>query len=1153
MHYNSDGRLIFSPSDLVVYLESEYASWLDRWNAERNNGNSDIVNENGLPNGLQDLGLLVCEPDEEDEESRLFSEKGQEHETLFLQRLRDEGHEVEEIAVGESPDRTLEAMSNGVSFVYQGRLEHGNFAGYPDFLVRRQGKSAFGDHCYEVWDTKLARSIKASFVIQLCAYSEMLESHQEQRPEEFVVVLGTNETKRFSVQDYFHYYRSLKRSFLDFQNEFSPSGFRHPGLSRHHGRWSKFANDFLDAVDDLSRVANITQSQIRKLEKSKIFTLEDLAETATTEIPRLSQPVFERLKLQAQLQVESRQLERPRFEVKHALPDEPRRGLALLPPPSPHDVFFDIEGFPLVEDGLEYLLGVICVEEGKPKFLDWWAHDDQQERKSFQDFIDWIHNRWTSNPTMHVYHYAPYEITAMKRLMQKYAICERKVDDLLRNHVFVDLYKVVQQGLTIGTTGYSLKDIECLYMGSREGEVTTAGGSVVAYHIWMQSGESQDWKNSPLLKEIRDYNEVDCISTWKLADWLRGVQGSENVAYVPASAPDDSRRDPDTGDHPTAALAQNLIQEVNDGKVADDERKRIQELLAWLLEFHWREGKPAHWRMFARNEMTEQELIEDFDCLGGLKRTSTPRRQVKRSWVYEYQYDSVQDTKLRAGKTCFFAHDLTVTTIIETLDTNSGLVEIKFGMTKTEPPKRLCLIPKESVRPDPIPTAVCRLVESWRDGTILSQSVHDLLHRRSPRIKGHIGGSIVPQNAEILSSVVDAVSRMDQTTLCIQGPPGCGKTYTAAHCILDLLGKGKKVGVTANSHKAILNVLRTVHEAMQTCGKNFRIVKVGRTENDPLVESGDIEHVQQSKDAIDALGSEPLVMGGVAWLFSRSDLEGEFDYLFVDEAGQFSLANTVAVGLVAKNLVLVGDQMQLAQPIQGTHPGDSGQSALNYLLDGSPTIPPDLGIFLDRTWRLHPDICGFLSEAVYDGRLRSHARTAAQRVETNNGEIKKESGIVFLSVDHEGNTQGSEEEAAAIEEVIAQLIGQPVWDSEATQSRPLTVEDIMIVAPFNLQVRLLQDRLGHHIRVGSVDRFQGQEAHVIIVSMCSSTLEDSPRGADFLFDPNRLNVAVSRAKSLAIVVGTSALVSPRCSTIREMELANLFCWLVDYAEGEKVE
>ena len=348
-------------------------------------------------------------------------------------------------------------------------------------------------------------------------------------------------------------------------------------------------------------------------------------------------------------------------------------------------------------------------------------------------------------------------------------------------------------------------------------------------------------------------------------------------------------------------------------------------------------------------------------------------------------------------------------------------------------------------------------------------------------------------------------------------------------------------------------MLRAVHEASERAGRFFDIYKVGGDADDPLIENGDINHLRKSADAVDALSGTSCVVGGTAWVFSREELESKFDYLFIDEAGQFSLANVVGTGLSANNIVLVGDQMQLSQPSQGTHPGESGQSALDYLLDGKATIPPEFGIFLEQTWRMHPKICGFISKAIYEDRLISHPGTKKQRIHLSDSDsviVSRDAGIVFVPVEHEGNSQRSEEEADVIERIVSELVGKTVSTFDGEEQKSLTLEDILLVAPFNMQVRLLQDRLGEQARVGSVDKFQGQEAHAVIISMCSSTLEDSPRGAEFLLDPNRINVAVSRARSLAIVVGSPEIMRARCKTIKEMKLLNLYCWLVDYAGRE---
>ncbi len=300
-----------------------------------------------------------------------------------------------------------------------------------------------------------------------------------------------------------------------------------------------------------------------------------------------------------------------------------------------------------------------------------------------------------------------------------------------------------------------------------------------------------------------------------------------------------------------------------------------------------------------------------------------------------------------------------------------------------------------------------------------------------------------------------------------------------------------------------------------------------------------------------ALDAGPCLVGGTAWLFSREELAGRFDYLVIDEAGQVSLANAVAMGLSARNLILVGDQMQLAQVTKGHHPGDTGLSCLEYLLHGSATVPDDRGIFLRESRRMHPGVCRFISEAVYEGKLGNLPATERHRVirRPQTTLVPAETGIVWMPVPHDGRTQSSEEEAELIQTIVVELLGRRVVGRDGVE-RPMTVRDILVVAPFNLQVRALKAVLDPGIRVGSVDKFQGQEAPVVIVSLCSSTLEDSPRGASFLLSPNRLNVAVSRAEALAIVVGCPDLMDVRCHSLEEMKLVNLLCHLVHYAEDQ---
>ena len=1143
--YRSRKSLIFSPHDLVTFLGGDFASWMDRLYCEYHAGQLG-------PEALKSVGLTEAQlvPDKDDEQAEVVQRKGYEHEAHFLEQLEAKKPDMAKI---ERSDRALEdtlaAMKAGRDTIYQACLSSNGFTGYPDFLVRVPVSSKLGEFSYEPWDTKLAKSAKPYFIVQLCTYAEMLEAMQGHRPEKFTFVLGNKTQQTFHTDGFFYYYHHLRKAFCDFQKAFDATKPLQPTSTTTAGRWSEVASHLLEQSDHLSRVARITRSQVKQLEAAGITTLTDLAKAGRSVVRKMAPDTFTRLQQQAAAQVKSRGKATPYVKVITPLPEAPRRGLALLPPPSKLDVFFDMEGFPLAEGGLEYLFGAVHTVGRSSQFRDWWAHDAVQEQAAFEQFVDWAHAQWKADPSMHIYHYAAYENTALRRLMGKYASRETEVDNLLRNEVFVDLYTVVRQGLIIGTPGYSLKDIECLYMGKREGEVVTAGGSVAAYQRWLDSDEPQDWQHSKILDQIRSYNCLDCTSLLGLRDWLLGLQKEHGIAYLSRVDAEPEDTEASTPESEASILARRLLEPSRTKKAEDPETRRVRELLAWLLEFHWREAKPIWWRFFDRQEKTEEELRDDFDCLAGLQRTRTPPQSDKQSMLYEYRFDPDQDTKLHEGSKCYFSSpDLFAKTIIHAFDADRGTVVIKLGPSSggEEPSSRLSLIPDEIVSAKTIAAAVYRYSAAWADGSCPSRAVDDLLHRHPPRILAHKGGPLVKGAEDHLPQVVKLIEGLDRSTLCIQGPPGTGKTYTCGQVIAHLLKKGKKVGVTASSHKAILNIMHAVLDAMEQHGVQADLYKAGETCEDPRVLDGSITSVIPAK-ASAVMGDGPVVIGGTAWLFSRPELEQSLDYLFIDEAGQFSLANAVAVGLSTANLVLVGDQMQLSQPIQGAHPGESGQSALDYLLNGQATIPDDFGVFLGTTRRLHPDICRFISEAVYEGRLTPHPLTSQRRVVLGKGctVVDRPVGIQFVPVQHDGNTQCSDEEVEVIRRLVDELLGCRLRD-EGDKTRPLKLDDVLFVAPYNMQVRRLQQALGKSAKVGSVDKFQGQEAPVVIVSMCASSLEDCPRGAEFLLDTNRLNVAISRAQCLALVVGNPGIMATRCGTIEQMKLVNLFCRLVDY-------
>jgi len=431
-------------------------------------------------------------------------------------------------------------------------------------------------------------------------------------------------------------------------------------------------------------------------------------------------------------------------------------------------------------------------------------------------------------------------------------------------------------------------------------------------------------------------------------------------------------------------------------------------------------------------------------------------------------------------------------------------------------PERLSLVPAP-INLQTVPDAVIAFADRFARGpTKADQALLDILMRRAPRLRGRAAGLPIRNPGEPLTdAVIRAVVDLDHSYLFLQGPPGTGKTYTAAEAIVALLRAGKRVGVSSNSHKAINKLLLEVEKHAKASGFRFNGAKKGN-KDDPETEfnSLNITTIFDSKEA----SPQHRLVGGTVFHFCDEDQRGTYDYLFVDEAGQVSLGNLVAMAGAAANIVLVGDQMQLPQPVQGVHPGETGLSSLEYLLEDKANVPEDRGILLNETRRLHPTLCAFISEAIYDGRLEAHPSTAGRHLVLRPGvsAALRPAGLSFVPVAHDGCTQSSRAEAEAIARLVAELQTQIVV-REGEESA-LTLDDILIVAPYNLQVNLLKQLLPQGAQVGSVDKFQGQEAAVVIVSMTTSKGVDAPRGTEFLFNPNRFNVAVSRAQCLALVV-----------------------------------
>jgi uncharacterized protein len=1128
------GERLYSATDLVAFLECEHLTALDL-------------------RALDDRAL-AAERNEADESAQLIASKGDQHERRHLEDLRGRGQGVVDIADGggDIADRvqaTLAAMQRGAEVIYQATLRGGCWVGHADFLRRVDGQtSAFGAWAYEVADTKLARSPKAKFLVQLAFYSNLVAKAQGTAPRLMHVVLGDGTERVFRVADYARYFDSLRSRFLEAVGGFA-SGARtspYPVPCDHCDlcHWSVRCEARRKADDHLCQVAGITRVQAARLQEAGVASMAALAALPVgATIPRIQADTLVKVRAQAALQEHARRSGERRVEV---LPLDPagRRGFYRLPRPDAGDLFFDMEGNPLEDGGLEYLFGVWYQESGGWCFKPFWAHDRAEERVAFEQFMDFVSARRRQFPTAHIYHYASYEETALKRLASLHATREVEMDDLLREGVLVDLYKVVREGIRISEPSYSIKNVEHFYRPARAGDVTTAGASIVYYERWR---ETRDGK---LLNDIESYNRDDVESTQQLRDWLLTLRPAQLAWRSPAAA----SADVDAGDEQPSAVQvieerlaryrQRLVDPLPAGRHGWQVAEHVAELTFQLLDFHRRAAKPAWWALFARMDLAEDELLDDPECLAGLTLDpANPPTQVARSMLYTYLAPE-QETKLATGD------DVTRCDTAERVgklefDEASRRVRLKIGPKKEPLPPRLSIGEGGPIDSKGITEALFRFADSLLSGDGGYPALQHLLRREAPRLRGRLNAQpIVEPGSDLLVGCIAAARALDRSYLYVQGPPGAGKTYTGSRMIAALLADGHRVGIMSNSHKAIHHLMAEAIREANRQRIDVRPVKKassGRPDTE-LDEVGlGVQNVYVNKDVWAASGN---LLGGTAWLFSDPAANQHLDYLFVDEAGQVALANLVAAGTCAKNLVLLGDQMQLSQPVQGVHPGRSGDSALDYLLDGAATIAADRGIFLAKTWRMHPEVCRFISDAVYDGRLEPETANARRRLVlgADAHPMLKPAGIVHAAIEHQGCSQRSEEEGRLVVELYASALRQRYTDKDGIE-HPITVDNVLVVAPYNVQVNHLKRVLPEGARVGTVDKFQGQEAELVIVSMTTSSEQDLPRHIEFLYSKNRLNVAVSRAKCMAIVIANPALMAIRCRTPEQMALVNTLCWV----------
>lgn len=1151
-----DDSLRFSPTDLANFSACAQRSTLDRLRAHGR----------------------ASAPKFDDPLLELLKEKGIEHERAYLESLRSDGRTIVDFPALTGAERTpagyrhraeetLAAMRTGADVIYQGTLYDGQWLGLVDFLLKVDTPSDLGDYSYEVLDAKLAREAKSMAVLQCCVYSDLLEPVQGHAPERIHLYLGgpRPHQQSFRLAHFAAYYRALKRRFLEHvetaPDEPDPAPVApDPVDFCRICDWKTRCQDERRDVDHLSLVAGIARDHRRALEALNVTTLEGLAELPLEPPPDgLRATSFERIREQARVQLEGRRRNAPYHELLDLQHDEAGEplGLGALPEPSSHDWFFDFESASLAGDeGLEYLWGITDAHD---TYRCDWAFTPAEEKTALERFLTEALAHIESHRDAHIFHFGHKETSTLKRLVGRYGVGTDELDTLLKRRTFVDLYRVVKQGLIASVERYSLKPLEAVFGFERTVALNDANRARGALEAGLAQGADRE-SLEDTLPVVRGYNLDDCVSTRVLRDWLEARRTElEARRGEPIARP--TPPDPDEETEPEVAeevrrLMEGLLAEVPDDAEERTPEQHVRWLMAHLLEWHRREDKTAWWDYFRMMAMSSEELVVESKPLGGLEYEGVVGA-VKRSLVHRFRYPP-QEHRLSDGDSAVDPAytETTKRWSVYAVDASAGVIDLKVG--KASGPEILAevraLIPEEVVpsgdQKSRLRQTADRLLQGQTELDGWSPASLALLRRDRPRFQGGYTLPEAPPLEGLLQHCRDAVVALDRSVLAVQGPPGTGKTYSGARMIRALLRRGLRVGVTAGSHKVITNLLNAVCDA-DSDDEPTTIVGLQITNRDGCtddrfraVKSKDVPGLLE--DGVDDGEGGTLVanlVAGTAWPWSREDYYASVDVLFIDEAGQFSLANALAVAPVGRSLVLLGDPQQLNQPQKGTHPPGTEVSVLEHLAGDDGILTPDRGLFLGETWRMRPEINAFTSELFYGGKLKARPHLVGQRLVGSEGEELH--GLFHVPVAHSGNSRESIEEAEALVKLFRELLdGRTAYTDVNGDTRPLDLGDLLVVAPYNAQVDRIRATLvaaGYDDpHVGTVDKFQGQEAPVAIYSLASSSADDAPRGMGFLYALDRLNVATSRARCATIVVSSRAVFEAECRTPEQIRMVNAF-------------
>ncbi len=1133
-----DNKIQLSATDLVGHLNCGHLTALD----------------------VQVARGALKKPENYDPLLEILRERGQRHEDAYIQHLRDAGHQLTKIEgvdiTDATVDATLEAMRNGSEINIQAALRHGRWSGRADVLRRVETPSDLGDFSYEIIDTKLARETKGGTVLQLCLYAELLANAQGRPPEKVFVVAPWSDyqPQEFRFADYAAYFRRVKAA-AENALELPEDQVEYPDPKSHCDvcRWEQQCEKRRRADDHLCLVAGISKNQISELQANGFGTAKTLADMPSPlpfQPQRGAPASYERVRAQAAIQVSAREAGERKFEFLDVVPEF---GLAALPEPSAGDVFFDIESDQFVgEQGLEYLFGYSYFDDaGAQQYEKDWAFDRASEKACFERFVDFVTARRVDHPDMHIYHFGGYEAGALKRLMGRYATREDEVDNLLRGKVLVDLLTVTKHAIRASVESYSLKKLEPFCGYERKVSLRDANMALTRVTAGLELDDIPSI-DADTKAVVAAYNADDCFATKSLRDWLEGLRASRVAEGIEIPRPESGQDGPseELSEQQQRVLA--LIEQLTNAIPVDPEERSSEQqarwILAYILDWHRRENKAVWWEKFRLQALSGIELLEEKAGIGRLQLIDVVETSKTGIPTHRYRFDA-QDTDIRGDEGLHNVGGDKVGTAV-TVSSENQTVDIKKSKATADVHPEAVFAHK-FIDPKEQAASLFRLGEYVAEHGIEGDGPYKSARELLLRAPMDIGGEPFQADGEgALDAALRVAREMNGGVLPIQGPPGTGKSFTGARMICELVRQGKKVGITANSHKVIRNLIDKVIEAAPEMGVDLTCIQKPEQGN----KEADGPNLIFAKNNDDVLGklasSEVQVAGATHFFWAREDAFEAVDVLVVDEAGQMSLANVLAVSQAAQTVIMLGDPQQLEQPTQGTHPDGTGVSALDHLLEGRQTIEPSQGLFLGTTYRLHPDICAFNSELFYESKL--HAIEGCEQQLVQSESAASGAGLRFLPVAHSGNTSSSIEEADMVKSLVEDILDKgAAWTDRDGVTKPITLEDILIIAPYNAQVIEIQKRLPT-ARVGTVDKFQGQEAPIAIYSMATSSHADAPRGMEFLYSGNRFNVAISRAQCLAILVASPQVFEANCQTPRQMQLINAFCRYLEMSQNVEI-